>query len=259
MADTLLADQAEVTIDQNKNYLEELVGENKKFKSPEDLARGKYESDAYIEIMKRRQDELRDDYMKLKTDYEARAKLEELIDQMSKRPQQSTEPDSTQRADDVRQPQFDPKQVESLVSNKIQEYELTKKQSENFNLVKEKLTERYGNNFKPALEQQITELGITSEDVDTLARRNPKLLLKSLGLDKPVETENFQTPQRSSQRSDSFGKTGPKKKTWSYYQELKKQNPQLYYDPKTAVEIHNSAIELGEEFKDGDYSRFGPN
>ena len=39
------------TVDPNKNYLTELVGDGKKFKTQEELARGKYESDLYLSLI----------------------------------------------------------------------------------------------------------------------------------------------------------------------------------------------------------------
>jgi len=85
--ENLMADQPDTidTIDPSKNYLAELVGEGKKFKTQEDLARGKAESDAYIKILEKRSDELRNDYLKLRDDYSSRAKLEEVVDQLTKR------------------------------------------------------------------------------------------------------------------------------------------------------------------------------
>src|SRR6478752_10635011 len=78
-----------VQIDPNKNYLEELVGEGRKFKSPEELARGKAESDLYIEHMKGRMDELRQDYTKLHNEYNAGPKLKETLDQYMQELKQS--------------------------------------------------------------------------------------------------------------------------------------------------------------------------
>ena len=41
-----------VSIDPDKDYFEELVGDDKPFKSPKDLARAKLESDKFIEQLK---------------------------------------------------------------------------------------------------------------------------------------------------------------------------------------------------------------
>ena len=245
------------TIDTNKNYLQDLVGEGKKFRSPEELARGKAESDLYIKHLERGRDELREDYLKLREESVARQKLEELIGQLESKTQQPTSSAETQKPDEKNiQPQWDSKQIESLVSSKIQEHELTRKQEQNFNQVRSKLQERFGNNYQSVLKTQIDSLGLTEDFVNDLARKHPTVLFKTLGLDTPVQRENFQTPPRSDQSSSSFSPQ-TSKRTWNYYQNMKKAEPKVYWDPKTQVQMMHDSVALGEDFKDGDYERFG--
>jgi hypothetical protein len=256
MADNLLDqtnDNQPEQIDPNKDYLTELVGEGKKFKSPQELARGKYEADLYVRTLERQKDELRSDFLKLKDEQAARAKLEDLIDQWSNKQQSSS--DNTQANEQqTTKPVIDSKEIESLVSSKIQEHELTKKQQENFAQVRTKLKERFGNNYQEVLKQQIDNLGLNEDFINDLARRYPTVLYKTLGLDQE-QRESFQSPPRSNQRSDNFAPSTTKR-TWSYYQKIKKENPKLYYDPKTTVQMHNDAIALGKEFEDGDFNAY---
>lgn len=241
-------------IDPAKNYLQELVGEGKKFRTPEELARGKAESDAYIKTLERGRDELRQDYLKAREENVARAKLEDLIGQLeSKQQHQDSSADTTRPDEKNIQPQWDSKQIESLVSSKIQEHELTRKQEQNFNAVRSKLQERYGNNYQSILKQQIDGLGLTEDFVNNLARQHPSVLFKTLDLDTPKQTDNFQTPPRSERTNASFAPQGGQDRTWSYYQNLKKSNPKAYYDPKTQVQMHHDAIALKERFEDGDF------
>src|SRR5688572_2981716 len=65
-----------------KNYFDELVGEGRKFKTQEDLARAKFESDQYIETMKMRMDEFRDEIDTLRADANARPALTDMIEQL---------------------------------------------------------------------------------------------------------------------------------------------------------------------------------
>lgn len=241
-----------VEVDPDKNYLTELVGEGKKFKTPEDLARGKYEADQYVEILKRRQDEMRTDYLKVSEENKTRAALEDLIKEI--KIQQQTSNDEPQVKDEK---PFDPKLIESLVSTKIQEHELSKRQEDNFNLVKGKLQARYGNQYKSAVANQIEELGITETELNEMARKQPKVLIRTLGLDKEApRTDPFQTPPRSNSNT-GFKPSGTQKRTWSYYQNLRKNDPQAWFDRKTAIQMQQDAIELGEAFKDGDYNAYG--
>ncbi len=241
-------------VDPNKNYLAELVGDDKKFKTPEELAKGKYIADQYIEVLKKRQDEMRADYLKLREDNTAKASLEDLLKQMEQRLASNEQPNVKEED----KPTFDPKQIESLVSTKIQEHEVNRRQVDNFNMVRSKLQERYGKNYKNVVEQQIEDLGITEAELNDMAHRQPKVLIRTLGLDKqPEPQQQFQTPPTGSQRRDTFTPKGAEKRTWSYYQNLKKTNPELWFDRKTAVQMQEDAIALGDAFKDGDYHRFG--
>lgn len=235
-------------IDPNKNYLEELVGEGKKFKSPEDLARGKYESDNYIKILQQRFDELREDHERVRSESAAKARLEEILDKMDKFQKDDDHTDNTDIG--VRQPEqkpFDPQQLEDLIASKFTERELQRKQQDNFNAVKEKLKEHYGENYQSALQDQIDNLGLTKEFFNDLARNHPNVLFRTLGLDQqPAQKPNIAPPRGSAM----FKPTTPKKRTYSYYQQMRKENPKLYFDREIAVQMHNDAQEQGEAFFD---------
>lgn len=251
MTDTLLADKQPI------NYDEYIPGENKKFKDLETLARSKYESDLYVKTLEKQKDELRNDYLTLKADYEARAKLEELLDQYRSEPPKRDDTHEEPPVKNVNERPYDPNELKEAARKEILEIRQAEKEQANFNLVEEKLTERYGKDYPTVLKKQIQDLDLTSDYVDRLARQSPKAFFKTLGLDEPPQTENFQAPPRSNQRSDNFKPTGAKKRTWSYYQELKKSDPKLYFDPKTAVQMHDDAVELGTAFEDGDFHRYG--
>lgn len=243
----------QLQIDPNKNYLEELVGEGRKFKSPEELAKGKYESDLYVDHLKKRLDEMREDYIRLDTDYKSRAKLEELIDQLKGNQQLASNENNHSTVNEVK-PAVDFKEVESLVSSKIMEHESNKREQENFNSVKVKLKERYGDNYQFFLKQQMESLGLKEDFVNDLAKKHPQVLFRTLGLDQPVQKETFDAPMRSTNR---FAPTTPQKRTWSYYDKMRKEQPKLYYDPKTQVQMHKDATSLGDEFKDGNWDDLG--
>jgi len=237
----------EIHVDESKNYLEELVGDNKKFKTPEDLAKGKYVSDNYIQILERRLDEMRDEYKKVREENIAGQKLQDLLDKLEN--QQLPSRDKPKDSNEDKAVSYDPKEVESLVSSSILRYEQTKKETENFNSVREKLQELYGRNYKDALKEQSEILGLTDDEVNSMARRSPKLFFKTFDLDKQ-RGENFQAPPRSDKRSDSFAPRKPERRTWSYYQDLKKKNPLAWMDKKIAIQMEKDAQALGQDFYD---------
>lgn len=249
----LFEDKNEFQIDETKNYYEDLVGEGKKFKDNEALAKGKAEADNYVEIMKLRMDELRSDYEKLREQNQAKANLEDYLDQLNT--QKKTPVIDT--TDDKLKTAYDPKEIESIVSSKITQHEVSKKEEANLNSVMGKLKERFGANYTNYLREQSEQLGLDQNSVNELARKSPNAFLKTFGLDQPAQTESFQSPPRNSGRMDKFSPKGSSERTWSYYQNLKKTNPDLYRDPKITVQMYKDAELLGDAFKDGDFHAYG--
>lgn len=239
------------SVDPNKDYLQELVGEGKKFKTPQDLARGKYEADNYVKTLTVKLDQMREDYLKLDTDYKARAKLEDMIGQLKSGQQPLS--NNTPPVNDDKKPEINPEQIMSLVDSQIKKNKVLDREQANFNVAQQKLREVFGTNYQTALNERIDELGLTVDDVNAMAKKSPTAFSKMLGLE-PEQKDSFQTPPRTSQRNDTFSPKGGPKRTWSYYQEMRKNNPTLYHNPKTNIQMEKDYQALGKEFEDGDFS-----
>jgi hypothetical protein len=238
--------------DPNVDYFAELVGPGKKFQDEKALAKGKYESDSYIKLLEKRLDESRQDYLRVREENVARARLEELIDQL-KTGQQPPSSESPLSERSQEKPRIDPTEIEALLDKKFSEFDKKKRDEENLNLVKSKLKEQYGSRYQDVLKNQIEELGLSEDDMAALARKSPTAFFKTVGLDSSRPPENFQTPPRSEQISTSF-KPRTEKRTWNWYQNLKKQDPKTYHSREITLQMHKDAQELGEAFKDGDFN-----
>jgi len=234
------------------SFAEALVGDNKKFKDVESLAKGKWESDKFIEFKNKEFDDLKAEYLQLRKELDSRANVEELIDRMSKA-QRNSDSINNPDANVEKPPQFDPTQLESLVETKIAQRETQRRQSENFKVVQDKLKEVYGNNWQTHLKDHMDRLGLDPQFTDTLARQHPNAFIRTFGLDRQQSGEDYQAPPQSDQ-SSGFNKDRTKR-TWSYYQEIKKSKPAEYYDPKTQLQLMRDAEALGDEFKDGDFHK----
>jgi len=239
MTDDLLAD----TPVEPKNFLAELVGPDKKFKDPEALARGKYEADRFIEIKNKQYDDLVSEYGKLLDESKQRAKLEEVISDLETKLASSTTPIA--KADP--QPK-DPIDIDSILDKKLSERERANKQQANYDTVRTKLKEQFGDNYAPVVRKRIEELGLSPEQFNQWAREAPTAVLNALGTNQP--REGFEAPPRSNR---TFKPVTEQKRTWSYYQELKKNNPKVYYDKSIMNQMLQDAENLGAEFEDGDF------
>lgn len=246
----------EPTLDQSKNYLEDLVGEGKKFKTVEDLARGKAEADLYIQTVNKRADQLRNDYLELREQLNAReseetaqAKFEELLQRYETQRNTPRLPVETP-VERTPTPQLDETKLRSLIRQEYKDTQAQEKADANFNSVQKKLKDQFGANYHTVLEQKMADLGLEASDIDTLARKSPNAFFNTLGLNQ--QTESLMSPPRTTQRA-GFNPTTNQKRTWSYYENLRKSNPKLYYDPKIANQMHDDALSLGVEFQDGDF------
>jgi hypothetical protein len=252
MAQDLLAETPpqESIFDPTKDYLPDLVGDGKKFKSPEDLAKGKYQSDLFIEELKRELKETREYALQLKNDNQSKANLEELIDRLQQQPSGSNQPSVK---DDVSSPTLDVDKLKEIARSTYREEMTVAQQNSNFESVMSKVQERWGSNYASALKQQIDELGITKEELNDMARKQPKVLVRTLGLDQPSRQENFQTPPRSSDTRSGFAPT-TQRRTWTYYQDIRKKDPATYFSQKIQDQLHQDHMSLGNDFEDGDWN-----
>jgi len=245
-------------LDPNKDYLSELIGPNGKFHDTDEkqalqkLARGKVESDSYIKTLESQLDTMRQDALTWRDEANARASLQELVEKLSNA-REGNHSDVNLNANDNQQtpPSLDPKTIEELVAKKMTEAETNRQQEANHRTVFNKVKEVLGENFASTLRRQATELNLTDDEVNSLARSNPKLFFRTFGIESNEGNNNFQAPPRG-MRTDHFAPANHKR-TWAYYQELRKSNPKLYYDKKTTVQMHQDAQDLGEAFKDGDW------
>jgi len=241
-------------IDPNKDYLEELVGEGRKFKSNSELARGKAESDLYIEHMKARMDELRQDYTKLHEEYNAGPKLKETLDQYMqelKQSQGATQPSGQEDKPSV----LDETKLADMIKQHIAANKQLDSEDSNARTVESKLQATYGPNYKQLVSQQIASIGMTSDFFNDMARKYPDALMRTLGIEGQRQQENFQAPPTSTRGSDPFA--GPTKRTNAYYQKMRQTDPVRYRDPKTQDQMFKDYATLGDEFEDGDFHKFG--
>jgi hypothetical protein len=251
MTDLLGNDDTDlINVDPTKNYYAEYVGEGKKYKTNEDLAKSKAHADLTIDLYKRKMDELRADYLKEKEQNDTGTKLKELMDQLSAQSLASNQMNLP--ANEVPST-FDPKQLDSLVSSKIMEHETTRKQEDNFKFVQDKLIETYGPQYKEVLNKQMTDLGLSAEDINNMARKQPQVFVRTFGLEPRQKSDSFQSPLQSNL---GFAPTTEQKRTWNWYQEMRKNNPTVYHNQKTQQQMISDYNRLGEAFEDGNFHQY---
>lgn len=223
------------------NIRDELI--NKWKDKPLEVLQNKaVEADLHIKTLEREKAEMYEMYKSQREELLAKAKWEDYIDQMRKPPET---PVALPPANSEQPKPFDPNEIKELLRGELSIYETQKREQENFGKVQSKLKERFGDNYATVLKDQQVNLGLSNEDVNSLAKKSPEAFFRMLGLND--QQQSFQTPPRNSQRNDNFA---PKtvRRDWAYYQNLKKTNPMLYLDPKISAQMERDAQELGSAF-----------
>lgn len=216
-----------------------------KDKPLQELLEAKVNADLHIKTLEANNAEIRQMYMEAKDELTAKAKWDEYLDRLN-----SNKPINDQvaqtPANEVKTEPLDLMKIEELVQKKIQETEIQRKETDNFNQVQNKLKERFGDNYANVLQDQQAALGLSKEEINSLAKKSPEAFFRVLGLNNS-QGENFTSPPRSDVRNNSFA---PKteKRNMAYYQNLKASNPKLYLDPKIQSQMEKDSQAMGMDF-----------
>lgn len=230
-----------------------MVGEGKRYDSPEAVARAKVFGDEHIKRLEQENKQLRDDYLRTREENVAKAKLEDLLDQLQGRKVEQTQEPKPPIGTEEKA--IDYKQIESLIDNRLKQTELTRTYNQNIQTVQSKLVERYGQDYTQQYQQQLQQLDLTREEADELARRKPTTFLKMLGIDQPMpRQQQFQPPPRNTGNPPNPNIPGiPEKRTWAYYEDLRRKNRNAYLSQKVQLQMLQDRMEQGETFNDSGF------
>ena len=212
--------------------------------APDDLIKSKVDSDLYIKTLEQQKDDLRTDYMKAQEEIQKSKALEEVIDRLNLKREDPLPPPI--KVDPIR-PSMNEDEIAKVFDARYEAKKQAEIETRNFNEVQNKLRDRYGTRAAEILTEQREALGLTKDDVNSLAKKSPEAFFRMLGLNQ--EREPFMAPPRSDVRNDNFA---PKtqKRTYSFYEEMRTKNPKQYWDPKTQVQMHKDGESLGAAFFD---------
>jgi hypothetical protein len=238
MSDAFQIDQNETVLDESKKYYEELVGEGKKFKDPEALARSKAEADQFIARLLQEKRELEESLAKRNNEDDFLDKLKAVTRPQSE-PDQDTKPDAG-----TREAAVDPQAIEALVEKKLTEKQAAAERKANLEKVFSKLEETYGANFKARVQAQARELGVGTDFLTDVAARTPDAFYRLMGLDQPQRpTDAFAPPPRS---TAGTGSSQVGQKNYQYYQQQRREKgDHWYFSIATQREIWEQAKAQG--------------
>ena len=240
--------------DPSTSYLEQLVGEGKKYSNPEELAKAYFNADGFINHLKNETGSLREELDKRMT-------LEELLAEKQQEQQISTEPKAVEQPQETPVIESQPPEKVDLdlgaeVRRILTEESARKTADSNLETVMNSLMSTYGDADKAREEilRRSEHLGVDSQTLLDVARKSPKAFFELAGLSGEAPKAPAGSPSRgdvnsaalATQRPNHEG--GPKEGTYEYYEQMRRDNPRKYFSAKTQNEIMKAAIAKGDTF-----------
>lgn len=226
-------DDDHVTIPEDVDYYTELVGEGKKFKTERDLARGKAEADTYIELLKKKNDEL------LK-ELNTRTSLDAFLDKMKTKEEPPVTETTTPQGGDNRA--LDDSEIEQRILKALEQREAAKAQETNIEKVTRVMNEQFGDQANLVINKRSKELGMPAADLKAMAARSPSAFFTLVGVSETSAPGLAPAIPRSGfNNQGSSTPAGIRNK--AFFEKLKVQDPKKYFDPKTTTEMMKAMAE----------------
>ena len=214
----------------------------------EGLAKGKYESDLFIQKLQREQAEMRKE---LETRLSLEAYLEKTMNSASKAPQAAPDRSNIEGTTLIEASAgnagLSEAQIAELIRKTLSTETKRSTQTQNIESTKTAMEAAWGQNYSAKLAAKANELGLGKDFLNNLAAESPKAFLSLMEVKPVSQIDNSYSPPVSSVRpGDSKAPIGVKNQT--YYAALKKADPKTYWLAKTQAEMHREALRLGDSF-----------
>jgi len=230
----------EATPSEKPQFLNNLVGEGKKYRDADDLAKAYHHANLHI-------DELKSDLEEFKGGKEL---LNEVLDEIrNSNPEESLEVSAPPKA--PAEAQIQTEDVAKLVSDEFSKKEQETQAKNNVQLSFEKLTEVYGSqsNAKAAVAKTIGNDEHIKNTIDSLSLTSPNTMVKFITGVTPAESlAEGNTPGVDAVAGSPIGVGGL---TWAQCREIRKADPKRYNSPEFRQSIEaaaNAAAAKGVDF-----------
>lgn len=220
----------------------QLVGEGKKFKTPEDLAKGKLEADRFIEQLTKEQAELREELKRF-------VGIEEKVESLLKA-QQAVQSPSTPAPAAPTGP-VDQTDINKLVNDALSAREAQNSAASNFKTSQQAVIEANGGNIesaRKAIVDRATALGVSVEYMKSQAETSPTAFLALMGMTRTQAPANSDAP-RSTHTQVPVNHQGPAPGSKEYFDHLRRTDPTTYYSPAVQNQLHKAVAANPEKWR----------
>ena len=229
------------------NVLETLVGDGKKFKTPEDLAKGKVEADAFIETLKNQIGLMKQEMEKLGATADRKEQLEKLMSSLTNTTDTDTTKSAQKTTDSV--DQTGKSLSHDDVVKIVEAREAAAAQGRNLAVAMSQFAKVYGEKSDEALAKIAKGLNMSVESLQDLAKQSPQAFLNVVGANSARDNTTRSMANHSSTSTASLptgGDTGVRNK--AYYDNLQKTMGAWKFatDSKIQVQLHKDMRDLGD-------------
>jgi hypothetical protein len=233
-------DEEELVINP-ESPIESLVGDDKKYKTPLDLAKAVLEKDRFIKQIKTENAMMRDQF---KTAGTAQELLDKLLKQQQTQGKQAESLGTTQDASQQDQGNANDGVSLDQIKQLLEERERVNAENANIRAVRETLEKDFGADWQNRLQKVANEYSMSVQEIEELARKRPQAVIK---MSKPTSMASpTGTPQSTIQVLP--GSTS-QVRNQKYYTELqRKLKPAEFFNPKIQNQLFKDADSLGPKF-----------
>lgn len=227
-----------------ESFLDKLVkakGEN--WKDPEVLAKGKLEADGYIKNLEDQISQLREDLAK--QDYSAQI-LEKLENKAAEPTTANTQEPINNGSIDAQNTTevVNEETLKGLVEKTLTEREKQNTVQQNLSQVDRELENSFGTEAAATVQKKAEELGMSMERLRDIAAESPSAFFTLIG-----EAQKPLSPMvAGSVRTEGVNMQASNVRDWKYYQNLRRENRNLYYSPKVQQQMFADQQQLGDKF-----------
>lgn len=120
-------------------------------------------------------------------------------------------------------------------------------QDQNITQVRANLAEIWGKGYRTKLKEVGEDLGLTEEEMGNMAATRPKVFMKLIGADAPASTRVNPQATLAPITGIRTRTNQQVERTYDYYKKVHKENPKLYWDPKTREQMYQDLDKIGPE------------
>jgi hypothetical protein len=229
------------TANETTSLLESYVGDGKKYKSPEELAKGYQNADQFLNQMKTENEQLRGELDK-------RLNAEDMVDRIKR---EHEELQASMKAQENTTPQLDEKALSDLISQTLDQKNTQKVAQDNIQAVDSKMKELFGTDKASEIVQtKSKELNLSVEYLAEVAAKSPDGFYSLLGIgrDKTI-TPSITASTTNTEAVAKVNSIGAvEADTWNSFESLRRSDPKKYYTPTVQNKLFKARQDKGQAF-----------